>query len=221
MPSESMLRWEHGPDGTVALYEDAARGAAAERFEPDGAGAGEGVEHRRAFGVSAKQVEERLAHHVGHGARHAGVRGRLEHPATMRSGDDPHGGAKRARPLRSRRPAPDILYPARTLFEERHGMKSRTPFVGGNWKMNTTLSTGSELVRGVADALARVSQIDVAVFPPFPYLVAIGAILRERHGRVKLGAQDVYQEPDGAFTGEVSVSMLKGLRRPHRSCGTF
>lgn len=88
-------------------------------------------------------------------------------------------------------------------------MKSRTPFVGGNWKMNTTLSTGSELVRGVADALARVSQIDVAVFPPFPYLVAIGAILRERHGRVKLGAQDVYQEPDGAFTGEVSVSMLK------------
>lgn len=88
-------------------------------------------------------------------------------------------------------------------------MKSRKPFVGGNWKMNTTLASGSELVRGVADALARVGSVDVAVFPPFPYLVAIGAILRERHGRVRLGAQNVFAEPDGAFTGEVSLSMLR------------
>ncbi len=88
-------------------------------------------------------------------------------------------------------------------------MKARKPFVGGNWKMNTSLASGSELVRGLADALSRVGAAEVAVFPPFPYLMAIGAILRDRHGLVRLGAQNVYHEPEGAFTGEVSVSMLQ------------
>lgn len=88
-------------------------------------------------------------------------------------------------------------------------MKARKPFVGGNWKMNTTLASAAELVRGISDALSRVGAVDIAVFPPFPYLVAIGGILRDRHGRVRLGAQNVYHEPEGAFTGEVSMHMLQ------------
>ena len=89
-------------------------------------------------------------------------------------------------------------------------MSQRKPFVGGNWKMNTTLQGASSLVRGVAEGLGRVEGVDVAVFPPFPYLLAVGSILRERASRtpIWLGAQDVYHERRGAFTGEVSVDML-------------
>lgn len=89
------------------------------------------------------------------------------------------------------------------------GMGERKPFVGGNWKMNTTRGSASELARGVADGLMRVEGVDVAVFPPFPYLLLVRSILRDRGSSVRLGAQDAYFERDGAFTGEVSCSMLK------------
>jgi triosephosphate isomerase len=85
----------------------------------------------------------------------------------------------------------------------------RRPFIGGNWKMNTDRAAASALARGVVDGLVGVRGIDVAVFPPFPYLLAVASILRERGSAVKLGAQDVYFEADGAFTGEVSIAMLK------------
>jgi triosephosphate isomerase len=61
----------------------------------------------------------------------------------------------------------------------------------------------------VVDGLVGLQGVDAAVFPPFPYLLAVGSILRERGSAVKLGAQDAYFEPDGAFTGEVSVAMLR------------
>jgi triosephosphate isomerase (TIM) len=85
----------------------------------------------------------------------------------------------------------------------------RRPFIGGNWKMYTDRAAASSLARGVVDGLVGLRGIDVAIFPPFPYLLAVASILRERGSAVKLGAQDVYHEPDGAFTGEVSISMLK------------
>jgi triosephosphate isomerase (TIM) len=88
-------------------------------------------------------------------------------------------------------------------------MPDRKPFVGGNWKMNTNRSTGSDLARGVTDGLLQLDGVDVAVFPPFPYLLTVRSILRDRGSTVRLGAQDTYFQNDGAFTGEVSVSMLK------------
>jgi triosephosphate isomerase (TIM) len=88
-------------------------------------------------------------------------------------------------------------------------VKERKPYVGGNWKMNTNRTTSADLARGVVDGLRDVSNVDVALFPPFPYLLAIRAIIRDRSSSIKLGAQDVYHKPDGAFTGEVSVEMLK------------
>ena len=88
-------------------------------------------------------------------------------------------------------------------------MSERKPYVGGNWKMNTNRNTSAELTRGVVDALRTTSTVDVAVFPPFPYLLAVKSIIRDRGSAVKLGAQDVYHKPDGAFTGEVSTDMLK------------
>lgn len=89
-------------------------------------------------------------------------------------------------------------------------MSDRKPFVGGNWKMNTAQTTGADLVRGVVDGIGdATSACDVAVCPPFPYLLTVGAVLRERGSLIMLGAQDVYHQTEGAFTGEVSVAMLQ------------
>ncbi len=88
-------------------------------------------------------------------------------------------------------------------------MRERKPFVGGNWKMNTNRTTSADLTRAVVDALAHVTGVEIAVYPPFPYLLAVRSILRDRGSSIKLGAQDCYQKPDGAFTGEVSLEMLK------------
>lgn len=88
-------------------------------------------------------------------------------------------------------------------------MTTRRPFIGGNWKMNTDRAGASSLIRGVIDGLVGLQGVDVAVFPPFPYLLTVGSILRERGSAVRLGAQDAYFEGDGAFTGEVSLAMLR------------
>jgi triosephosphate isomerase len=90
-------------------------------------------------------------------------------------------------------------------------MAHRTPIVGGNWKMNTALATAKALAGEIAGNLGAdliLSRVDVALFPPFPYLLPVGGILRDASSRILLGAQDVYPEKNGAFTGEVSLDML-------------
>ena len=84
---------------------------------------------------------------------------------------------------------------------------ARKPFVAGNWKMNTTKASASELARGVAAGAP--DGMDVGVAPPFVYLDAVREALGS--SRVLLGAQDCYFEKNGAFTGEISVEMLKDL----------
>jgi triosephosphate isomerase len=83
----------------------------------------------------------------------------------------------------------------------------RTPFVAGNWKMNTVKSSAVELARAVAKAAPAGVQIGVA--PPFVYLDAVAQAIGG--SSVLLGAQDVYFEKNGAFTGEISVEMLRDL----------
>ncbi|MCW5767813.1 MAG: triose-phosphate isomerase [Phycisphaeraceae bacterium] len=82
----------------------------------------------------------------------------------------------------------------------------RQPIVGGNWKMNTNRASGTELACAVASSSAS-ARAQVVVFPPFPYLLTIADTLKG--SRVMLGAQDVSDRADGAFTGEVSCAMLK------------
>ena len=90
-------------------------------------------------------------------------------------------------------------------------MPDRMPFVGGNWKMNTDLASACELADDVKALCAELAQsIDIALFPPFPYLMPVGKTLG--HEAMLLGAQNVYHEPNGAFTGEVSTDMLNDLR---------
>ncbi len=87
-------------------------------------------------------------------------------------------------------------------------MPGRTPYVGGNWKMNTDRAGAAALARGVCDQAAALDGVEVALFVPFPYLLGVREALDAAGARVKLGAQDVSDRDNGAFTGEVSASML-------------
>lgn len=83
----------------------------------------------------------------------------------------------------------------------------RKPFIAGNWKMNTTSTGAVALAAGLAKELEDVEKADVAVCPPFVYLQSVAAALSASN--IAVGAQNVYFEGNGAFTGEISCEMLK------------
>ncbi|HEX8324902.1 MAG TPA: triose-phosphate isomerase [Tepidisphaeraceae bacterium] len=84
---------------------------------------------------------------------------------------------------------------------------ARTPFIAGNWKMNTTKAEAVTLAKAVASGVKGPAEVGVAA--PFVYLDAVAEAVRG--SALKVGAQDVYFEKSGAFTGEISVSMLKDV----------
>jgi triosephosphate isomerase len=85
----------------------------------------------------------------------------------------------------------------------------RQKFVVGNWKMHTTAFEAERLVRGVLNGLGSADDVTVILCPPFPYLALVGDMLNGNP--VALGAQNMYPEAEGAFTGEVSPTMLLDL----------
>ncbi len=92
----------------------------------------------------------------------------------------------------------------------------RRVIVAGNWKMNTTPADAGQLARTIA-ARTRVDGVVRVICPPFVCLGAVGAAVEDEAGfapdgsRVWIGAQNVHHAPAGAFTGEISASMLTGL----------
>ncbi len=85
----------------------------------------------------------------------------------------------------------------------------RKIFVAGNWKMNLNKAEAVALVDGLKKSLGDSIAVEVAVCPPFCYLETVGANLQG--SAIKLGAQNMYFETKGAFTGEVSPAMLTDL----------
>lgn len=85
----------------------------------------------------------------------------------------------------------------------------RRKFVVGNWKMHTTSAGAGQLARAIVHGIGRDDRVSVAVCPPFPYLALVGEILKG--SCIALGAQNLYPEKEGAFTGEVSPTMLLDL----------
>ncbi len=85
----------------------------------------------------------------------------------------------------------------------------RQKFIAGNWKMFTTAATAAQLAGAVARGVGHESGVSVAVCPPFPYLAQVAAVLQG--SPVGLGAQNLYPEEKGAFTGEVSPAMLRDV----------
>ena len=89
----------------------------------------------------------------------------------------------------------------------------RTPLVAGNWKMHQMLAEAYALVRGIREGIEGGTGVEVLICPPFPLLFPMA---KEVEGsRVMLGAQNAHEAELGAFTGEVSVSMLKDAGCTH------
>ena len=86
-----------------------------------------------------------------------------------------------------------------------------TAMIAGNWKMNTTPQQAAALVSEMRPHLDAVSDVLKVVCPPFVSLAPVAEALRG--STVSLGAQNMYHEESGAYTGEVSGAMLSGLCR--------
>ena len=86
----------------------------------------------------------------------------------------------------------------------------RKKVIAGNWKMNKNLGESLSLIKDIKLAMLNISgKVDVIVCPPFTSLETGANLLKE--SPVKLGAQNMHFEDSGAFTGEISASMLKSV----------
>jgi triosephosphate isomerase len=85
----------------------------------------------------------------------------------------------------------------------------RMPIIAGNWKMHNTVGEALALVKDLARRVAAQEQVEVVVCPPFTALYAVAQALAGT--RIALGAQNLFWEEQGAFTGEVSPLMLKDV----------
>jgi len=85
-------------------------------------------------------------------------------------------------------------------------MTQRQPLVAANWKMNGSLETIRPLMDAVRTGLEQGITAEVAICPPFPYLQEVAGLCASR--RLILGAQDLSEHAEGAYTGEVAGSML-------------
>ena len=88
----------------------------------------------------------------------------------------------------------------------------RNRMIAGNWKMNKTYTEGVVLAQGLADALKDVEvKVDVVVCPPTVDLKGVSEVIDQTSAPFALGAQNVYFEESGAFTGETAPSMLESV----------
>lgn len=85
----------------------------------------------------------------------------------------------------------------------------RRPIIAGNWKMNTDRDSAAALARRLALGLRKIGDRDVLVIPPFPFIEAV--VRAVESSPILVGAQDCRAQASGAFTGDISVSMIKSV----------
>lgn len=86
---------------------------------------------------------------------------------------------------------------------------TRMPLIAGNWKMNTTVKDAINLIKAMQSPLHKIQGVEKVICPPFVSLYAAYSIMKG--GSIKLGAQNVFYEEKGAYTGEISPLMLAEL----------
>jgi triosephosphate isomerase (TIM) len=86
---------------------------------------------------------------------------------------------------------------------------ARTPFVAGNWKMHKTEREAEEYIQALLPLVSAGDGVDVAICVPFTDLKAM--VESARGSRVEVYAQNMHEEREGAFTGEISVAMLSEI----------
>ena len=89
----------------------------------------------------------------------------------------------------------------------------RRILIAGNWKMNKTATEAAALVTEIKRDVFDVDNVDILVCPPFTALAVVGDVVRDSN--VSLGAQNMYFEDKGAYTGEISTAMLKDCGCTH------
>ncbi len=85
----------------------------------------------------------------------------------------------------------------------------RKPIIAGNWKLNNTEKEAVDLVTALRNNLNNVTEVDIVVCPVFTVLPVVHDVLLESN--IGLGAQNVFWEDFGAFTGEISAPLLKDI----------
>ncbi len=86
----------------------------------------------------------------------------------------------------------------------------RKVIIAGNWKMFTDLDEATQLVKGLKASYANKNDVEVVICPPFISLAAVRELIKTS-SNLLLGAQNMYPEEKGAFTGETSPMMLKSV----------
>lgn len=84
---------------------------------------------------------------------------------------------------------------------------NKMPFIAGNWKMHKTISEAADLVKALNESSSELAGAEIVVIPPYTALSEISKTLQG--SAIKIGAQNLFWEEKGAFTGEVSAPMLK------------
>jgi triosephosphate isomerase (TIM) len=82
----------------------------------------------------------------------------------------------------------------------------RVPFVAGNWKLNKTATEAYKLVAELLPGLRMIKEVEILLCPPFTALMAVSRLIKDTD--IRLGAQNMYWEEKGAYTGEISPAML-------------
>jgi triosephosphate isomerase len=88
-------------------------------------------------------------------------------------------------------------------------MSNRTPLIAGNWKMHKTIAQAEDFIQALLPRVSSVDRVDVAICPPFTALQAM--VDSTRGSRVAIYAENMHHADEGAFTGEISPSMLTEL----------
>ncbi len=85
-------------------------------------------------------------------------------------------------------------------------MSKRRPLIAGNWKMYKTVAEAEETARALAAQTTDVDSVDIMIAPPFTALTHVASLVK--NSRVALGAQDLFWEKEGAYTGQIAPGML-------------
>lgn len=87
----------------------------------------------------------------------------------------------------------------------------RRPFIAGNWKMNLTHIEAMKFIEDLGYSFENKNDVEICICPPFTALRSVKTVLESDEMEVSLGAQNVFYEKSGAYTGEVSPEMLKAI----------
>jgi triosephosphate isomerase len=91
-------------------------------------------------------------------------------------------------------------------------METRTPLIAGNWKMNMNTAEATKLSQAISYNIDNsYDHVDVVLCPPFTDLRSVNIVLDFDNSHIKMGAQDVYWQKSGAFTGEIAPGMLREI----------